>query len=95
MGVEVELIRIALMKQQVIDWKLPPAPAKVTDSRTASWTGLGQVELDAVDPKKIQSMCEDAILDLLDSDLEDDLRQVEDVERVSYNKALKQFISTL
>lgn len=27
---------IALMEQQVIEWKLPPAPAKETDSRTAN-----------------------------------------------------------
>lgn len=41
------------MEQQVIEWGLPPAPAKETDSRTANWDGLGQVELDAVKPEKL------------------------------------------
>lgn len=46
----VEIRRIALMEQQVIEWGLPPAPAKETDSRTANWDGLGQVELDGCKP---------------------------------------------
>lgn len=33
----IEVRRIALMKHQVLAWKLPPAPAKETDSRTANW----------------------------------------------------------
>src|SRR5690606_1638672 len=47
-GCDVEVRRIALMEKQVVEWNLPPAPAKHTDSRTAAWEGLGQVELDAV-----------------------------------------------
>jgi len=53
-GTEVEIKRIALMENQVIKWKLPPAPKKAADSRSANWDGLGQVELDAVEPKKLQ-----------------------------------------
>ena len=55
MGVEVKVHRIALMEHQVIEWGLPPAPAKVGDSRTAKWEGLGQVELVAVTPDKLSS----------------------------------------
>jgi hypothetical protein len=49
MGTDVEVRRIALMEEQVTDWKLPPAPTKTKDTRSRNWTGLGQVELDAVD----------------------------------------------
>ena len=41
------------MEQQVIEWGIAARPAKETDSRTANWDGLGQVELDAVKPEKL------------------------------------------
>ena len=43
-GINVQVKRIALMEHQVKAWNLPPAPAKETDTRTANWDGLGQVE---------------------------------------------------
>ena len=52
-GVDIEVKRVALMKEQVMKWKLPPAPAKKSDSRTANWDGLVQVELDAAKPEKL------------------------------------------
>lgn len=78
---DVEIRRIALMEQQVIEWKLPPAPAKETDSRTANWDGLGQVELDAVKPEKLISMLNDAINEIFDQDLYDELITQENEER--------------
>lgn len=68
-GVDVELRRIALMEDQVIKWKLPPAPAKPTDSRTANWNGLGQVELDAVKPEMLQELCTDAIKSIFEEEM--------------------------
>ena len=62
----IEVRRFALMENQVLAWRLPPAPAKETDSRTANWDGLGQVELDAVKPEKLQQLCEDAISTVFD-----------------------------
>jgi hypothetical protein len=91
-GVVIEVRRIALMEDQVIEWKLPPAPAKVGDSRTAKWDGLGQVELDAVKPEKLISMCENAIKELFEEDLYDELLLKESDERTQYQKELKQFV---
>lgn len=54
----IKVRRIVLMEDQVRAWRLPAAPAKLTDSRTAKWTGIGQVELDAVEPRKLQSLCQ-------------------------------------
>lgn len=92
MGVEVEVRRVALMEEQVVEWKLPPAPAKVTDSRTATWDGLGQVELDAVEPKKLQSLVSDAIDSLFDIKLHEDLMDQERAEEIIYKRRLKDFV---
>lgn len=89
---DVEIRRIALMEQQVIEWKLPPAPAKETDSRTANWDGLGQVELDAVKPEKLISMLNDAINEIFDQDLYDELIAQENEERELFQAELKRYV---
>lgn len=89
----VELRRILLTKEQVIRWNLPPAPTKLTDSRTANWDGLGQVELDAVDPKKLQRICQDAIDDVFDYDLFNDLKNEESEEKERFTMELRTFVN--
>lgn len=91
----IEVRRIALMEHQVLTWKLPPAPAKDTDSRTANWNGIGQVELDAVKPEKLQTMCNDAIDELFDHDLYNELKEQEDEERDVYRTRLREYVSSL
>jgi hypothetical protein len=85
MGVDVGIDRIALNKDQVIEWELPPAPTKTTDTRSGNWDGLGQVELDSVEPNKIKSLCEDAILKYFDDDLFQDLSHQEDDESEQFH----------
>ena len=92
---EIEVKRFALMEHQVIEWKLPPAPAKEGDSRTANWGGLGQVELDAIEPKKLQKLCQNAIDEYFDYDLYSELKEVETVERIDYQRELVQFVNSL
>lgn len=89
---DVEIRRIALMEQQVVEWKLPPAPAKETDSRTANWDGLGQVELDAVKPEKLIAMLNDAINKIFDQDLYDELITQEAEERELFQTELKRYV---
>lgn len=88
----VEIRRIALIEQQVIEWNLPPAPAKETDSRTANWDGLGQVELDAVKPEKLISLLDDAINDIFDWELYDELLARESDEREQFQTELKRYV---
>ena len=88
----VEIRRIALMEQQVIEWGLPPAPAKETDSRTANWDGLGQVELDAVKPEKLIALLDDAINEIFDQDLYDELIATEAEERELFQAELKRYV---
>lgn len=90
---DVEIRRIALMEHQVIEWKLPPAPAKETDSRTANWDGLGQVELDAVKPEKIINMLDDAINEIFDNDKYEHLLERETDEREQFQKELKRYVN--
>ncbi|MFZ4707507.1 MAG: hypothetical protein ACOYMF_16025 [Bacteroidales bacterium] len=94
-GIDVEIQRIALMEHQVIAMKLPPAPAKSTDSRTAKWDGLGQVELDAVRPEVLMKMLKGAIESVFDRDKYNELLDVEKVEKKQYQSELQQFVNTL
>jgi len=95
LGVEVEVRRIALMEDQVVEWDLPPAPAKTTDSRTASWNGLGQVELDALEPVKLQRLCREAIMDVWDQEIYDKVLEQEAEEQEIYKARLKEYVSNL
>ena len=91
----IEVRRFALMEQQVVEWKLPPAPAKETDSRTKNWNGLGQVELDAVEPRMLQRLCTDAIKSIFNENLHEELMEVEESETALYKEEMKKFINTL
>jgi len=95
MGASVEVRRIALMVEQVREWKLPPAPTKVKDSRAANWDGIGQVELDAVEPKKITKLCNDAIESVFDETLFDELQDQEEEEQEEFKSILKRDFVTL
>ena len=95
MGCNVEVRRIALMEDQVVDWGLPPAPVKVGDTRSNTWTGIGQVELDAVKPEQLQTMVTDAIENCFDYDFHDDLMEQEAAEKKEYIKELKWFVKSI
>lgn len=109
LGVDVEVRRFALLKRQIIEWNLPPAPTKkyeigirkdgstgyIGDARDKHWDGLGQVELDAVDPKKLQQLCSDAIDSVFDEDLYQDLLEEQSSEREKYKKELKEFVENI
>ncbi len=89
----IEVRRICLVESQVIDWKLPPAPTKVTDSRSVNWDGLGQVELDAVRPEKLIELLDQAIYEIFDCDLHDELTERESIERETFQTELKRYVS--
>lgn len=91
----IEVRRFALMEDQVVAWKLPPAPAKETDSRTKNWDGLGQVELDAVEPHKLQSLCTDAIMSVFDEDRYTELKIKEKSEKEVYVREMKKYVESL
>lgn len=89
----IELRRIMLMREQVIEWNLPPAPKKDTDSRSAAWDGLGQVELDAVEPRKLQRICQEAIDEIFDPSLYDDLLDEQNEESEKFTIELRTYVN--
>lgn len=92
---DLEVRRICLHEYQVLNWGLPPAPTKETDSRSAHWDGLGQVELDAVAPEKLMSLLQDAIDDIFDQDLYDELIHRQEIESLNFRNELKSYINSM
>lgn len=95
LGIDVEVKRMALNQQQIIDMGLPGVPPKRSDSRTRNWDGGSVVELDAVEPNTLKKMCEDAIESHFDRELYKELKDKESEEKKSYRKELKDFVNTL
>ena len=89
----IEVRRICLVEKQVIDWKLPPAPTKVTDTRSVHWSGLGQVELDAVKPENLVDLLKKAIEDIIDHGKRTELREREELERGCFQSELRRFVN--
>lgn len=94
-GVAVEVRRISLLEEQVVEWQLPHAPTKTTDSRAANWDGFGQVELDAVEPDKLQRLCRNAIDEVFDKALHKKLKERETEEKETYVSEIKEYVSNL
>jgi hypothetical protein len=83
-GVEVHVERIALNFDQIEEYTPPPNPAKMTDSRFATYEheyGDESWELDALEPRILNRLILDTIDQYLDHDLYDAVlaRQAEEV----------------
>jgi hypothetical protein len=73
--------RVALTAEQVREFKLPTAPAKVSDTRAKSWSGE-TCQLEALPPDQIAGLLRKAIVRVTDAlQLQQD-RSRESVERV-------------
>jgi hypothetical protein len=94
-GVDVDVERIALNPDQIERLHLVGAPPKVKDTRTKNWKGGLTVELDAIDPKTLKTMCEQSINQYFDQDLHRELLEQEETEKVEYQKQLKKFVKDL
>lgn len=95
MGVDVKIKRIALNSDQIKELNLPGVPPKKTDTRTINWSGGNVVECDAIEPKTLATMCENAIDEHFDDKLYDELNEKESEERKKYQKALKEFVKSI
>lgn len=72
--------RVALTRGQIEAHELPTAPAKATDSRSASWDG-GTCQLEALAPDVLAGIVEGAIRRHLDLDVLDRCREAEREDR--------------
>ena len=92
-NVDVELKRILLMEHQVVEMGLPPAPTKSGDTRAGAWDGLGQVELDSIEPNEIKRILQEAIFEEFDNDLHRELKEIEAEERKEYRTQIKKMVN--
>lgn len=86
-GVEVK--RIALNIDQVYKYRPPPNPAKMTDTRFASYAerfGESCWELDALDPSLLSQLITDTILEYRDEDIWDKSVTVENEHKENISK---------
>lgn len=64
-GIEVNVTRISITRDQIDEFNIPPAPAKPTDARLAGFVAehgvAWQVELDAIEPRTLQGIIRDSI----------------------------------
>jgi hypothetical protein len=87
-GHRVTINRVALNMPQIEQYTPPPNPAKLTDSRCASYMekyGDESWELDALEPSVITALIQDTVSDLRDEDLWDEAVREEN----SHKRALE------
>lgn len=84
-GIEFNIQRIAITKDQIDELNIPPAPAKTSDARYEGFlaeTGVAwQVELDAIEPKMLQQMLEKAIEQFFDVDIAERRDEIREARR--------------
>ncbi len=84
-GVEVEVNRIALNMPQIEEYRPPPNPAKLTDSRAAGYIRTFDThsswELDALEPATLRDLIQSTIREYLDQDLFDERIEAEEEAR--------------
>ena len=59
-GAEIHFGRLAVLPQQITDWRLPTRPTKTTDSRAKGFGDIS-VELDAIHPDRLRYLVQAAL----------------------------------
>jgi hypothetical protein len=93
-GDEVRFQRLALNMDQVEQYDPPPTPAKITDSRASAYIaefGSESWELDALDPKVLSDLIENAVCQFIDGDLWKRDERLQEKERRGLEKAASQW----
>jgi hypothetical protein len=73
--------RLAVTEQQIEAWNLPTRPAKRSDPEAAKWGDKPAVELDAINPKQLVELVEDAITAHVDDHAWEIEQRIEEEER--------------
>lgn len=79
-GAEISFQRVAVTRAQIEAMALPTRPTKRTDSRSANFDG-DSVEVDAIPPATLRTLCRTAIEQHIDGDRLDALREAQETER--------------
>lgn len=88
-GSVVRVEQIALTMDQIEEFKPPPNPAKVTDSRYEGYQELygdDSWELDALDPRRIETIIRDAVKSFTDETARTKIISEQEQERIQLNE---------
>lgn len=89
---DVEVIRVALNEEQVEQYRPPPNPAKLSDSRAAGYVekfGYESWELDALEPQVIDSVISDEIDQYIDHEAWEEMEEREKKARARIAQVAK------
>jgi len=96
-GADVVVEKIALTMDQVKKYKPPPNPAKTTDPRAADYIakhGSKSWEVDALSPPVLTKLISDALDELVDQDMMDQIIEREDVDKAKLVASVKKWGTT-
>jgi hypothetical protein len=73
--------RLAVTPEQIERWNLPSRPTKSSDTRTKTWEGGESVEVDAIPPRQLKAIVQQAIERHISSYELERIKQLEQQER--------------
>jgi hypothetical protein len=79
-GADITFQRLAVLPEQVDEWKLPSKPPKKEDSRSKSFEGQA-VEVEAIEPDALRQLLDDALKSVIDHGDYERMCTVEAAER--------------
>jgi hypothetical protein len=91
-SVEVSVPKVALTQKQIKQFNPPPNPAKVSDSRAATYIekhGESSWEVDALPPSALQTIVRTALENVLDMTMMQDVCAKEEIEKDRLREAIK------
>lgn len=87
-----QVIQIGLNMKQIKKYKLPPNPAKLTDSRSDKYIeqfGAMSWEVDALEPQVLAQIVEEQILAHIDNDMVEEIKAQEIKDKETITKFIK------
>src|SRR5262249_20980722 len=90
---DINFKRLAVTEEQIRDWNLPTRPTKRSDTRAASFGSRVSVELDAIEPRRLRSLVEKAILKHMTRKKYDELMIKEKREQEKITELIEQIIN--
>lgn len=90
--IDLDVEKLALTTAQVRQYRPPPNPAKMSDSRARAYVakhGRSSWEVDALNPSQLQKLIRDAFEEVIDQELMDEIMAREETDKAKLQKAAK------
>lgn len=95
-GANAEVIKVALTMEQINQYNPPPNPAKMTDPRSNGYVaehGSSSWELDALPPNVLVQLLRDSILEYLDMDKYNFVKETEEEEKTKLTELAEEYFN--